>query len=458
MVTMPGLPHRRSIIKRLCRSAVAVVAIYLLSAPSGLRAQDLPAGQMRLSKIEFQGLKSIKHEEALKASGLSTAEVVDIAAIDAAAERLMQSGLFRKLAYSVKGTSNAATVIFTIEESVRGVPVVYDNFVWFNEEDLRTAVRRKVPSFDGTAVVGGTMAATIKTALQELLNAHKIEGTVEYLLSTDIANRPEHLYSVKGAGLRVCELHYPGASAIPERELIENSSGIFNNEYSRTFVMNYVEAALLPLYREHGRLRATYRPPQVTPAASTADCEKGVALSIPIDEGIIYTWERAVWEGVSAVTAQDLDIALGMKRGEIANVKKIEKGLSKLEAVFGRKGHLTPRIRQVPDFNDTDRRVSYRFQVEEGPQYRMGELFVTGLPEAEANNLRGRWRLLSKDVYDTGYLAEFVKAAVPEFYADMQRAGTPIKNVQPEIRIAPDREKHIVDVTIEFKPAVTTTP
>lgn len=413
---------------------------------------------MRLAKIEFQGLKSIKQNEAVAASGLSNGQVVDIAAIDAASERLMQSGLFRKLAYSVKGTSNAATVIFIIEESVRGVPVSYDNFVWFNEEDLRTAVRRKVPGFDGTATVGGTMAETIKSALQDLLNANKIEGTVEYMLSTDIANRPEHLYTVKGAGLRVCELHYPGASGIPERELIENSSGIFNNEYTRTFVMNYVEAALLPLYRERGRLRATYRPPQVAPATSTADCEKGVALSIPIDEGSIYIWDRAVWEGVKAVSAQDLDIALSMKRGEVANVKKIEKGISKLDAVFGRKGYMTPRVRQVPEFNDTDRRVTFRFQVDEGPQYRMGELFVTGLPEAESNNLRGRWRLLSKDVYDTSYLQEFLKVGVAEFYADMQRAGNPIKNVKPEIKIQPDREKHIVDVNIDFKPAVTTTP
>lgn len=438
---------------------MSLIALLLLvfapaAVPRAQPQQQQPppaAGQMRLSKVEFVGLKSVKPEEALAASGLVSGQEVDIAAIDAAGERLMQSGLFRNLSYSVKGTSAAATVVFKVEESVRGVPVIFDNFVWFGEEELREAVRRKVPSFDGTAPAAGAMAEAIRSALQAFMRERRIEGAVEYMPSTDVAGRPEHLFTVKGAGLRVCELHYPGASGIPERELVENSSGIFNNEYTRTFVTNYVEAALLPLYRERGRLRATYRLPQVKPV-SNAECEKGVALSIPIEEGVIYTWEKAVWEGNQALTTQELDAALGLKRGEVAGSKKIDKGVIEVNKIYGRKGHLTPRLRPAPDFNDTDRRVTVRFQVDEGPQYRMGELYITGLPEAEANNLRGRWRLLPKEVYDNGYMNEFRNTAVREFFADMQRAGRPIGPVKIEPTAKPNRETHTVDVTINFKP------
>jgi outer membrane protein assembly factor BamA len=445
--------------------------LMLLAATVGLRAQPATptpqttqqpttatapaAGQMRLVKVEFVGLERVKQAEALAASGLATGQDVDIAAIDAAGERLMQSGLFSNLGYSVKGTSAAATIVFKVEESKRGVPVVFDNFVWFSEEELREAVRRKVPSFEGVAPAGGAMTEAIKTALSELLRSRKIEGVVEYAPSTDAANRPEHLFTVKGAALRVCEVHYPGASSIPEKQLVENSSGIFNNDYSRTFVGNYVEAALLPLYRERGLLRATYRPPQVK-VTSNAECESGVSVTVPIEEGIIYTYERAVWNGNHDLTVQELDAALGLKAGEVAGSKKLEKGVFEIGKAYGRKGHLTPRVRPVPDFDDANRRVAFRFEVDEGPLYRMGDLVITGLPEIETNNLRGRWRLLSKEVFDTGYMAEFLKTSVPEFYKDMLRAGQrlPPYKIEPEVK--PDREKGTVDVTINFKPAPQT--
>ncbi len=357
----------------------------------------------------------------------------------------------------MKGTSDAATVVFKVEEAARNVPVVFDNFVWFTEEELRDAVRRKVPSFDGAAPPGGAMTEAIKTALRDLLQSRKIEGAIEYMPAADAANRLEHLFTVKGAGLRVCEVHYPGAGGIPERELIENSSGIFNNEYSRTFVASYVEATLLPLYRERGRLRASYRTPQAQPL-SNAECEAGVSVTIPIEEGVIYTWERAVWNGNHAFTPAELDAALGFKAGEVAGIKKIEKGIVEIKKAYGRKGHLTPGVRSAPDFDDANRRVAFRFEVDEGPQYRMGELFITGLPEIETNNLRGRWRLLSKEVFDTGYIGEFLKNSVPEFGKDMLRAGQRLPPFKIESAITPNRESHTVDVTLNFKPAPTPTP
>ena len=444
-----------------CRRLYPVAAgLLVLLAPAALSAQPAPpqrqpspaaAGQMRLAKVEFTGLERVKAEEALAVSGLAAGQDVDINAVDAAAEKLLQSGLFMRLGYSVKGTSDAAIIVFAVVESKRGVPVVFDNFVWFDEEELREAVRRKVPSFDGTAPPGGAMTDAIKAALQDLLRERKIGGVVEYMPSTNLAQGLEHLFTVKGAGLRVCEVHYPGAGGIPEKELIENSSGIFNNEYSRTHATNYVEAALLPLYRERGRLRATYRPPQVK-VVSNDDCGQGVAVTIPIDEGVIYTWERAVWEGQQALSAQELDAALGFKQGEIAGSKKLDKGLHEVRKLYARKGHLTPRLSPRPDFDDTNRRVAFRFKVDEGPQYRMGELVIDGLPEAEANNLRGRWRILPREVYDAGYLDEFAKTVIKEFYADMLRAGQRLQPFKLESSIKPNRDTQTVDVTLTFKP------
>src|SRR5205085_3809647 len=140
--------------------------------------------------------------------------------LDAVANRLLESGLFKNLSYSVKGTTDKAVLTFTVIEQTWTMPVVFDNFVWFTDDELREAIKHRVPAFDGTAPEAGGVTEQIKQALQDLLRERKIEGTVEYSLSADASGRKvEHLYSVRGPELRVCKLNFVGAHAIPEETL-----------------------------------------------------------------------------------------------------------------------------------------------------------------------------------------------------------------------------------------------
>jgi outer membrane protein assembly factor BamA len=420
--------------------------------PAVARAQTPPPAQsIKLDRIEFKGLDRVKEPEALEKSGLQVGQSVNIDAVEAAANRLLESGLFVNLSYKLKGTTDKALLTFEVVERKWTMPVTFDNFVWFTDEELLAGVRRKLPAFDGTAPEAGGVTDQIKQALEELLRERKIEGAVEYTLSADASGRKvEHLYSVKGPGLRVCKLNFSGARAVPEELLVTKSGGIFDNDYSRAYVGGFVESSLLPLYHERGYLRAAFGPPKVVPEASP-DCGPGVAVSMTVDEGSIYVWDKSVWEGAAGLTPQELDAALGMRAREVANVVKITKGLGAVRRAYGRKGYLGVRIQPETEFDDTARSVSYRFKVTEGAQYHMGELTVTGLDEVATNNLRGRWRLLSREVFDEGYLDEYIKKAVPEYVREAARAGNPLPAFKVQSRVTPDNDKHTVDVTIDFK-------
>jgi len=232
---------------------------------------------------------------------------------------------------------------------------------------------------------------------------------------------------------------------------VSKSGGIFDNDYSRAYVGGFVESNLVPLYQERGYLRATFGPSKAKPETTT-ECERGVALTLYVDEGPVYVWDKAVWEGSTALTPQELDIALGMKGREIANGLKVDKGLLVVRKAYGRKGYLALRVRGTPEFDDENRRVTYRFRVDEGPQYKMGQLVVNGLSVAAGNNLQGRWSLLHGEVYDEGYLEEFVKKRLPEFQKDAAREGNPLPALKLETKAAPNHQKQTVDVTLNFKP------
>ena len=442
------MPHRFG----TARAALLFAACLLLGPGPDARAQQQPQQSIKLDRIEFKGLEKVKEPEALEKSGLAVGQTVDIDAVEAAANRLLESGLFTNLSYKLKGTTDKALLTFEVVERKWTMPVAFDNFVWFTDEELAAAVRRKLPAFDGTAPEAGGVTDQIKGALEELLRERKIEGAVEYTLAennTAAGRGVQHLFSVKGPGLRVCKLNFQGARAVPEELLVTKSGGIFDNDYSRAYTAGFVESSLLPLYHEKGYLRAAFGPPKVAVEASP-EC-RGVALAFAVDEGSIYVWDKAAWEGASGLTAQELDAALGMRNREVANAVKIAGGLMRVRRAYGRKGYLGVRVKPEMEFDDTARSISYRFRVEEGAQYRMGELTITGLDEVSANNLRGRWRLLHREIYDEGYLDEFGKKAVAEFVRDAARAGNPLPAFKIESKVTPDHTKHTVDVTINFK-------
>jgi outer membrane protein insertion porin family len=427
---------------------VSLFAFALIPA----RAQTQSAPAMRLAKIEFEGLARVRPEDALARSGLQAGQTATVEQIEAAAQRLTDAGLFRNLGYTIKGTTDAAVLTFKVEEMQWGVRVVYDNFVWFTEEELADAVRRRVPTFDGTAPEAGGVTDEITKALQELLRERKIEGTVDYMASADPTGRhPEHVFTVKGAALRVCSLSFPGARTLSEEELVRKSAAVFDNEYSRLSVTAFVAGNLLPLYHERGMLRASFAPLRATKAAPTPDCAQGLAVSVPVDEGSIYVWGGAEWSGQRALTPQELNFALNMKTRDIAGSAKLEKGLEGVRRAYGRKGYLTARVEGAPEFDDANRRVLYRFNVTEGPQYRMGTLTLDGLDERDTNNMKVRWRVLPGDIYDAGYPEEFIKKNVQEFNRDLLRDGRKPSFTKVAHDVKVDNDRRVVDVTLEFK-------
>jgi outer membrane protein assembly factor BamA len=237
---------------------------------------------------------------------------------------------------------------------------------------------------------------------------------------------------------------FPGANIVQESELIKTSKPLFNNPYSRKFVADFARVNLIPIYRQRGHLRASFKTPSSTlEAASGGDCKDGVTVSVPVEEGLAYNWDKAEWEGNQALAAQELESALGMRSGELADGVKIDSGLGSVRGAYGKKGFIGLRLTLAPDFDDAARRVTYRIKLNEGPQYHMGNLTISGLSEGDARRLKEKWKLQPGAVYDASYLSDFVKKVVG---ADRSTMG---KKIYSDTK--PDRQKLTVDVSIDIK-------
>lgn len=446
----PILTPNRSLPASIRLLSCAVFLALTHWGPAGLAQQP---GGIKLAKVEFEGAKRLTHNQLLTTSGLEIGQPINVAALDAAGQRLLESGLLKKLSYRLHTVNNEATVIFRIEEAV-GLrhPVIFDNFIWFTDEELANAVRHDVPAFDGTALDAGNMTDEIVHSLQLLLNGNKIDGKVEYMATADKnGNLAAHAFLVRGIRLRICSLHFPGAQNIGEERLITASKDLLRESYSRNFTRDFAYNNLFPIYREMGQLRATFGLPTGTPQ-TTEDCKDGVDVTIPVDEGLIYSWEGVEWSGNQIYSAGELDKALQMTPGEVANGLKIDDGLAAAARLYGRKGYLQLSVKPTAVFDDAARKVSFRMEVKEGPQYHMGNLIVKGLPDNQTNYLRGKWEMLKGDVYDAAYAADFFKNAFSDILRkiveERQTQGKP----KPEINLSehPNRNDLTVDVFFEF--------
>ena len=350
--------------------------------------------QTRLTKIEFIGLQRLTHEQVLAASGLRIGQVVNPNVLDSATDKLMGSGLFTKVSYRFRSAEDEGIATFEVQEAAKGSTT----------PDVRTP-DVKTPSV-----------------------------------------RPR---SVRTSGVKtsVCSLHFPGAAAISEVELIRNSQPLINTDYSKEAVVNFARNTLLPLYRRIGRLRASFQEPTSRPETS-GECVNGVAVTIPVEEGSVYFWDGAEWIGNGALSNDELSAALGMRAGEVADGLKIDKGIEAVRKVYSRKGHAAADVRAAAEFNDSARRVTYRFTVQEGSGYRMGNLIVTGLSPEDTRSLKRKWALAPGAVFDDSYLDDFMRTSVRELVAVLaQRTG---RGLHSSAETKPNAQSQTVDVVISF--------
>jgi outer membrane protein assembly factor BamA len=404
-------------------------------------------GGRKIARIETEGLQALTAETVIATSGLKIGDTFTVEAIDAAAERLVESGLFKKVAYRTRNAGGNVTVTFQLEE-VKGQSslVVFDNFIWFTDEELTAAIKREVPSFNGSAPDAGNTAEAIKQALQNLLTERKLPGQVEYNLTEH-----EHMFRVEGIPMTVCTLHFPGAQSVAEQKLIEVTRSSMDRQYSRQSANTFPKYGLYPIYRELGHLRASFGSPVAKPE-SNENCE-GVDLTIPVNEGPIYSWATAEWSGNKVLSAQELDAALGMKAGEVANGKKFDKGLNEVKKAYGKHGHIQTDMTPTPEFDDAGTKVTFKIAVNEGPQYRMGTVQFKGFTPVDAALLAEKWTLKSGDVYDQSYAAHFFRVDADEILSrlakERQSQGKPLPNLSTQEK--PNRQTLTVDLTIEVK-------
>jgi outer membrane protein assembly factor BamA len=427
-------------------SGLPVTVCLLLSfAPAQARkpsAKNLPPSAFKLVSVKVTGTSRYQPDDVIRAAGLQLGQPVHDEDLKNVVRLLGESGAFTSVSYSSQFDPEGTKVELKLQDAENFFPAHFDNLVWFTDRDLFDKIHASVPLFDGQLPKDGELAGEVSEALQILLIQKNIAGEVEYLRpGQEDVPVEAFVYSVSGPSIVVRNVEFAGAAPAELELLTKAARRLQGTQYARPAIRALEDKAFLPIFREHGYLKAVLGDPEPT-VVQNEPRETQVDVMVKVDPGPQYKLDSLVIGGYKAVPLDVLQAAFHVHPGDVANLVELEKSLETVRKIYGAHGYMGASIKAEARMEDQPPLgVIYTVSIVEGDVYKMGDVEIRGLDSRTTAGLQNDWTLRSGDIYDSSYVGRFVEQAY-------KKLGDWHVSVHETI----DPHDKTVDVTVRFDP------
>jgi outer membrane protein assembly factor BamA len=435
-----------------CVRIVALLVCFVFLAAAftlwRARAQTLEkTATDRLASIVITGSRRATSDRIASVTGLRVGSMVSRDDLQAGADVLAKLGPFVNVAYRFMKDTAGVKVIYELTDATE-IPVTFDNFPWFSEAELNAAIKASVVVYDGAAPENGTILDAMSEALVQLLAAHGVHATVTHALAMKPGSDQRVVdFHVNGPALEVEGVQFTDALAKDDRGIQRRLADLIGKPFSRNAFELFEFEQVRPVYLGHAFLRVKFGPPS---AGFTGDPTKPlpdkVFVVAPIDPGPAYTFGGITWTGNTAVPTGELEKLVALMPGQVANGIRIDLTWEHVRDAYAKLGYLDVNLDAVPVYNDKMARVSFAASIAEGPQYRMGDLILTGLSTEGERRIRNAWRIAPGEVFDKSAYDQFLSSGIPQAFI-----GLPVHYEKIGRFLEHDPKTGKVDVLIDFQ-------
>jgi outer membrane protein assembly factor BamA len=434
-----------SVSRRYARLFASLFAGLILLLPPPLRAQDdQTVSSEKLAAVKITGSTKYPLELVAAETGLSASSSVTKADLQNGADRLARCGLFSHVNYRFYSTDAGVVAEYEVTDAPT-LPVYFDNFPWFTDDELTAALKKEIPLFDGTVPEGGSLLHDVTGALERLLATRGVSSSVSAALFTvPIGDRKVQQFHVDNAAVKIGGIEFGDALAKNDRGLQQRLPDVVGQPYSRTLVELFEFEQVRPVYLANAYLRVKIGRPIAHITGTGGDAR--VTITAPIDPGPQYGWGGVVWSGNIAETSAMLNPIVTLKPGDPADGMKIEALWDAVRDEYARSGYLDMTLTPVPQFDEFSKRVRYNVAINEGPQYRMGKLVLTGLSVEGERRIRTAWGIAPGATFNKEIYERFAASGIKEAFV-----GLPFHYEKIGRFLQEDPDHKLVDVLIDFQ-------
>jgi outer membrane protein assembly factor BamA len=432
------------------RLTILLVFVSTLFASATFGQAQPPPATAKLASIEIVGTAKLSNSEASAACGLKVGDIVGKEDLQKAADRLGALGLFASINYRFTTDASGVHVVFEAKDA-SGVPVVFDNFPWFTDEELSAGIRGALGAFDGTAPAQGAILDRMSAALEKLLPSKGIHGQVQHLLiEWPDSSGSVMQFTVLGNAVNLQAVEFSDPIASKSVAVTAQLSDIVGHPYSRLAIALYAFEQVRPAYFAVGYLKVSFGTPiSVFTRSPSGSQEDSVRVTLPIKLNTQYHLGGITWSGNVTYSVTSLSTMVPIAAGAIVDGNKIQAAWATIANSYAHVGYMDAQVDPQTTFDDAAAKVIYSVQITEGTQYHMGNLIITGLSLDGEKKLRQAWTLVSGSVFDQAYFDNFVtRIAKP---TDAIYGNIPVHYEKVGQLARRNEQSHIVDVLFDFQ-------
>jgi outer membrane protein insertion porin family len=403
-----------------------------------------------LKEVHADGLQSINESQLAGLAGLQIGAQVSKADLQAAANKLFQSGWFAKVKYSFASKPEGLVVTFQVEEGPH-FAAYFDDFPWFADSELNEAIRKKVPFYQGFLPGQGTLVDDAAAGIADFLAEHQLTAAVEHqALANPVGEGSIQRFYIEGTSLQIEKIEFSDPALNSSLVVQQQIGALVGKAYSRLTIDLFLAEQVRPLFQQKGFLKVKLGPAEVRlPHNSNQKLPDRIPIYIPVAPGEVYRWKGAEWTGNSVVSAAALNGTLAMKAGDVADGMALEAGWDRVREEYGRLGYLDTTVEPAASYDDQAHTVAYTAHVNEGKPYKFGKMVLTGLSTTAEKLLREAWpiqpgAILNKKVYED--FVTKLQTRPAEIFKDLALHYDTVGHW-----LQTDASKGTVDVLLDFK-------
>ncbi len=385
-----------------CSLAIAVL-VFFGAVPRPAFAQTYNPKSIRfVSTDASQHLDSV---ELLRTSGLQQGVPLTKDDIEAALQKLGESGAFADLSYTVNET--ALTIKLTPAPDGQPLPVRFVNFVWWQYDELLKLLEQRVPLFHGKLPLQGNQTGEVEDALVALLREKDIpDARVTALPSSDSPGEPMNAValSISSPVILVGQITFSGAVPAVTEKLTTLAHALADRNFDLREVNTTLHDSTEAIFSDAGYLDATHDPLIFTPPRKDLGGYV-VDVQVPMHSGPLYHIGNVVVHAEAPLSESELRAVLPFKTGDPASAADLRAAVSTLAHIYGDHGFLQARASANLDKNVSNHTVDYSFNFSPGAQFHLASIDASALPTELQQEFSNLWHVAPGALVDKEFQA-----------------------------------------------------
>ena len=333
-----------------------------------------------VSKIEFEGLRSVKKSELTGVTSSFVGQPFTEELYAEILDRLYALDFFEDIEPYAKPDKDPEKVVlvFTVTEYPQVAKIEFKGNSKIRNGELRECVKTKT----------GDIYNESKTLIDErLIREHYIDKGYSDSKITHTVERKEDgvviTYNiVEGKNTVISEIHMTGNSIVSERALKGKISlkeiGFLRDGAFKSTSLEQDKKTIISYYNERGYIDASILDVKIDSVQNEEKQRTDMHITFVIQEGAQYKFAGLTVTGNQIFSTETIMACMKLKEEAIFNLTKFEEGIAAITSLYYDSGYMSNGYYPVPA-KDIDRKeISYNLVIEERARSHVENIIIKG--------------------------------------------------------------------------------